>query len=377
MCYQNFMKISVDVVIPSFRLQEKYILPVLNLAKPADSVIKFYIVVDNPAIEPPAAIQSLVNNKNVFLIINKQNLGAAETRNIGIAAGTGDWILLLDDDIIVSESLLEIYVNAIKEHPGEIGFLGLINFPEPSKNFTRAITVSGSMDIFSIANRKNYFVWGATANTMIKRNAISNIKFSTVYPKSGGGEDVDFFLKVSKKNNYLNFKTLPAAVVQHPWWNNEKADFRRPFRYGKGNSHLGELNPEHTYYDFLNTPETLLVCIIISFILFFTKHVWLVAMLIFITGVLMIEISASAIQTIKRDHKATLGVIMYNTALRFVYECGLLYGKISGLQLWRIGERFHDDGSINKVFFYRTNTYKIVKWILYPLLIFFILYKYI
>ncbi len=369
------MKISVDVVIPSFRLQEKYILPILNLVKPANSIIKFYIIVDNPNIEPAAAIQSLINNNDAFLIINKTNLGAAETRNIGMAAGGGDWILFLDDDIAVSENLLEIYADAITNYPNEIGFLGLINFPEPTKNFTRAIKVSGSMDIFNIANRKTSFAWGATANTIIKRSAISNIKFSLVYPKSGGGEDVDFFLKIRKKNNYRNFKTLPGAVVYHPWWNNEEPDFKRPFRYGKGNSHLGELNPEYTYYDFFNTPETLLFCFIIIVILVFTKQQWLVPILVFIAGVLIIEFLAGSIQTIKRNSKATIPIIMYNIALRFVYECGVLVGKISKLQFRRVGERFHDDGSINKVFFYRTNTYKIVKWILYPLLILFILKK--
>ncbi len=370
------MKISVDVVIPSFRLDEKYIVPILNLTKPLQALIRFYIVVDNPAIEPGAAIQSLINNKDAFLIINRENLGAAETRNIGMAAGTGDWILFLDDDIVVRENLLEVYVNAIEKDADEIGFLGLINFPEPTRDFTKAIKVSGSMDIFGIASRKSSFAWGATANTMIKRRAANDIKFSKVYPKSGGGEDVDFFLRVRRENKFKNFKTLPAAVVYHPWWNHEKKDFKRPFRYGKGNSHLGELNPHYTYYDFLNTPEALLACIITDIILFFTKSSWLIPMLTFTAGILVIEILASAVQTLKRNSKANLNVLIYVTALRFIYECGVLFGKISAFQFCRIGERFHDDGSINKLFFYRSNTYKIVKWILYPLLILFIVKKY-
>ena len=370
------MKISVDVVIPSFRLEEKYLLTILNLVKPANTDIKFYIVVDNPFIDSPPAIKPLINNQDTFLIINEVNMGAAETRNIGMAAGSADWILFLDDDIVAGKDLLEIYVNAIIRYPEEIGFLGLIKFPYPTKNFTKAIGVSGSMDIFSIAGRKKYFAWGATANIIIKRKAVGTLKFSHAYPKLGGGEDIDFFLKMRRKNNYKNFKTLPEAVVYHPWWHDEKTDFKRPFRYGKGNSLLGALNPEYTYYDFLNTPEALLVSLIISIVLLFIRQPWLLPMLAFIAGIIIIEIIAGSVQTFKRNRKANLNVIMFVIALRFIYEFGVLFGKISALQFWRIGERFHDDGSRNKLYFYRSNTYKIVKWILYPLLILIIWNKY-
>ncbi len=368
------MKISVDVVIPSFRLEEKYIVPILSLARPANAIITFYIVVDNPTIEYSQAIKSLINNNDIFLIINSENLGAADTRNAGIAAGKGEWILFLDDDIVVEKNLLEVYVNAIIESPQEIGFLGLISFPKPTKDFTRAIEASGSMDIFNIANRKDCFAWGATANAMISRNAAGDIRFSSVYPKSGGGEDVDFFLKIRKENGYKNFKTLPSAVVHHPWWKKEKVDFKRPFRYGKGNSHLGELNPEYAYYDFLNAPEILLVTLAAALISIFIDYSFFIFLLKFISGIILIELIASAVQTFKRFPKANLKVIMFVLALRFVHESGVLAGKISRLKAWRIGERFHDDGKINKLYFYRSNTYRIVKWILYPLLITFLFY---
>jgi len=51
----------------------------------------------------------------------------------------------------------------------------------------------------------------------------------------------------------------------------------------------------------------------------------------------------------------------------------VLWGKLLRFRIKGIGERFHDNGIINKVYFYRTNTYKIVKWILYPLLVFLVL----
>jgi GT2 family glycosyltransferase len=366
------MKISIDVIIPSYRPDEKFILPILQLSRPENSVVKFYLIIDNPAaILPP--LLSRIDEKNIFIIKNEKNLGAAATRNKGITSGSGDWILFLDDDILVDQNLLINYIEAARKNPNEIGFIGLINFPKPGTSFTQAISISGSMDVFTIALRKTAFAWGATANIMVKRKAINGITFSTVYPNSGGGEDVDFFLNVRKKNNFKNFKTLKEASVNHPWWNYEKPEWRRPFRYGIGNSNLGYVNREYTYYDFLNTPETLLLSILAAIIAFILKSRSLVPLFTFITGVIIIEIIASAIQTIKRKNTVNFKVIFYVMALRLVHETGVLIGKISKLQLWRIGERFHDDGSINKVSFYRTNTYKLVKWILYPVLVFYII----
>ena len=362
-------KISIDVVIPSFRLEENYIVPILQLARPADAEIRFYVVVDNPAIVPAPAIKTLIDNEQVFLLINPENKGAAITRNTGLEAGHGDWVLFLDDDILVPDNLLQTYAHAALQQPDEAGFIGLINFPPAQTAFTKAIQVSGSMDIFGIAAKKASFAWGATANIMVKRSVIGDTRFSTAYPKSGGGEDVDFFLNVREKNAYKDFRSLPQAAVQHPWWNNDKVNFTRPYRYGKGNSWLGQLNPQYTYYDFFNTPETLFLALVAAVILVIVKPVWVMPVLLFMAGAVLIEIIASAVQALKRDRHSNVRIMFYVMALRVVHDTGVLRGKLSRFGFHRIGERFHDNGVRNKLYFYRSNTYKMIKWVLYPLLV--------
>ncbi|HEY0271635.1 MAG TPA: glycosyltransferase [Chitinophaga sp.] len=362
------MKTSIDVVIPSFRLEEKYILPILQLPLPETATVRFYLVADNPAIVPAPAIRALVDGQRVFLYIHPENRGAAMTRNTGLEAGRGEWVLFLDDDIVVPQHLLQTYARAALQQPGEIGFIGLIHFPPAASAFTKAIQVSGSMDIFSIAGRKPSFAWGATANIMVKRSAIGEVRFSAVYPKSGGGEDMDFFLHVRERNGFRDFRSLPEAAVQHPWWNNDRVNFTRPYRYGKGNSWLGQLNPRYTYYDFLNTPETLLLAVLAGIVLVFVHPLALVPLVVFLAGVMLIEAIASAVQALKRDKRSNMQIMFYVMALRLVHDIGMLQGKLSRGGFHRIGERFHDNGVINKWYFYRTNTYKLVKWVLYPLL---------
>lgn len=368
------MSVQIDVVIPSFRLEEHYLLPILSLKKPADTVIRFFLVADNPSIIPSPAIQQLVDNKRVFLSINPENLGAARTRNKAMEMGSAEWILFLDDDITVPPNLLEIYADAARKHPQEIGFIGLVNMPPPVKPFSHAIVASGSMDIFKIAKDRDGFAWGATANMMISRKAMGDVRFSEIYPKAGGGEDVDFFINIRERNNYMDFRSFPEAAVEHPWWNNEAVNFKRPFRYGMGNSLLPERNPKYAYHDFPNTIETIFLALLAGIVAAIVKPSLLPAIGWFIAGAAVIEVIAGAVQSAKRKAKPGIAVYYYLLALRLIQEAGMFWGNISRGRLTGITERFNYNGVIRKVQFYRSNTYKLVKWVLYPLLIILIWY---
>ncbi len=372
----SVMPISIDVVIPSFRLEEKYILPILQLNVPDSAIVKFYLIADNPKLEIPSSILTLVDNKNVFLTINQQNIGAALTRNTGIDQGNGDWILFLGDDIAVKPDLLNTYVDAITNYPDEIGFIGLVKFAAPSTSFDKAIKASGSIDIFSIAERKTSFAWGATANIMVNRAAIGEIRFDKVFPKSGGAEDIDFFLKVREHNKFKNYRSLPLADVEHPWWNAGKPNFKRSFRYGKGSSLLFKKDPDYTYYDFLNTTETIFIVLIALLISLFTSIIWLRFFILFLTGVLIIEFIANIVQSVKRKAGLNLLVVFYLVLLRLSYQSGLLFNNLLIGRFNAIGVRFNDDGSFKKNHFYRLNSYKITKWILYPILTYFLIKYY-
>lgn len=370
------MPVSIDIVIPSFRLESKYLLPILRLQRPADAVIRFYLVVDNPAVVPSSDIMEMVDDVNIFLSINPQNMGAAYTRNKGMEMGHGNWILFLDDDIAVVPDLLDIYVNAAREHPDETGFIGLVTMPPPRTAFGKAVVVSGAMDIFTIAKYKKGFAWGATANMMISRDKTGDVRFLADYPKSGGGEDVDFFLRVREKNGYRNYRSLPEAAVEHPWWNNEAVNYQRPYRYGLGKSLLPQLNPQYAYRDFLNTPETLFLCTVATVVLLLVKPVWVLPMLLFMGGVVLIEIIASCLQAVKRKAEINPVIFMYAMLLRMAYEYGRLWGNLRRWRINGIGERFNDDGSIAKTNFYRSSSYRLVKWVLYPILIWLLVKQY-
>lgn len=363
------MSISIDVVIPSFRLIEHYLVPILQLERPAGARVRFYLLSDNPEVAVAPAIAAMVNGVDVFLEVNPQNRGAAYTRNRGIDSGDGDWVLFLDDDITVPADLLKIYARAAQQDPGATGFIGLVRLPPPGKPFSHAILASGSMDVFYIAQHRKDFAWGATANFMVRRSAIGEIRFSEVYPKSGGGEDVDFFLKVRAANDYQNYRTLPEAAVNHPWWKNETPDLKRPFRYGTGNALLPEQLPQHASREMPNTVETALLAVVAGLVAAVVNPALLGPIALFIVGVFVIECIATTVQSIKRKARPDVRVYAYVVLLRLSHDLGLLWGNLRRGKIEGITRRFNDNGGFRKSNVFRTNTYKIVKWILYPLLI--------
>lgn len=356
------MAVSIDVVIPSYRLSPDVLLPILQLTRPENAIINFYLVADNPGVKPDAAILALVDTQDIKLLINSQNMGASATRNKGMAAGQGDWILFLDDDIAVPYNLLQIYTDAVKQWPDEIGFIGVVDMPEPPTQFAKAVEANGSMGIFTVAKQKPSFAWGATANIMVNRQAVGDVLFSDAYPRSGGGEEVEFFLRVRARNNFKNYRSLPHAAVTHPWWNDGHSDMMRFFRYGQGNSLLAQRNPLYSFRDLLNTTETLLFSAILFLLTFYTP------VLCFMLITVLIEYLVTVLRVKRSTQRINFSLSIDVALLKNVYEAGILWGNLSRGRIKGVGERFNYEGGIKKQHF-RLNRFKIIKLILYVIAI--------
>ena len=98
--------------------------------------------------------------------------------------------------------------------------------------------------------------WGTTSNLMVRRSAIGGIRFSEAFPRHGGGEDIDFCLRVVAGNG-KRFRTVPNAQVRHPWWRKAGRSYTRFFRWAVGDSQLVRLHPQYMYRDVPSMTETL------------------------------------------------------------------------------------------------------------------------
>ena len=265
---------TIDVIIPSYRLQSEYLIPIVQMDIPKNVAVRYLIIADNPKTAIPADFKPFIDNETVILFQNKENLGSSLSRNVGLDNSKAEWILFIDDDVKPDKQLLHTYIQAIKERPQEVGFFGETLFPPPKSFFAKGVIACDILTFFFLAGYYNQLKWAPTANVIIKRSAIGDSRFLAIFPKNGGGEDIDFFLKIYRKTNQ-ELQCLKNAPVYHDWWYNQKRNYTRFTRWSYGDTLIHDTYPEYTYYNFPNIiesavfglPLTILICFYIHSIL--------------------------------------------------------------------------------------------------------------
>lgn len=95
---------KISIVIVTFN-SEKYIQPCLDSIIKQDPPVPEVILIDNGSLD---SSRSIMKDKypRILLIENKVNEGACRARNQGISAASGEWILVLDCDIVLEAGFL-------------------------------------------------------------------------------------------------------------------------------------------------------------------------------------------------------------------------------------------------------------------------------
>ena len=92
-----------------------------------------------------------------------------------------------------------------------------------------------------------------------------DLRFDDAFIKTGGGEDIDFCLKLRKQP----LKCVVTAVCHHPWWNNGNRCYSHFYNWAIGDSLLIDKYPHFTYRNWPNVVEcfattTVFHCILIG-----------------------------------------------------------------------------------------------------------------
>ncbi|KAI9574043.1 glycosyltransferase family 2 protein [Boletus coccyginus] len=264
-------KLTLDVVIPSFRVQRQFLEPMLNLKPSPTCTTMFIIIIDDP--HSPARIEletKFASRPDVRIRTNDRNLGAPATRNRGMKESAAEWIIFVDDDVTPQPDLLVEAEKAIRANPNAIGFIGNAQFPPADSIFTTAVHLAGVTYFWDIAKKmpdETDMPWGVTAN-LIARRIDDGVEFDPRFPKTGGGEDIDFCRR--KRDLWFpthrqGFHPAPDVVVTHPWWNQGKRSYHRFYMWSKGDGGLIRLYPDLTYIDHApNSGELLLTsCVLV------------------------------------------------------------------------------------------------------------------
>lgn len=227
----------VSIVVPVYN-SEKYIERCINsLINQTISNIEIIIVNDGSTDDSLDIINKYCSLDKRIKLINKNNTGVSDSRNIGIENSTGDYITFVDSDDWIDSNYIEIMYNQALFNKCEIVMCSYIReFADHSKE--RKLNLQSDFlykkDDINLLNRKLIgptdselknpegldslgTVWGKLYKSeLIKEN---NIKFIDL-DKIGSAEDTLFNIYLFNKVNSLYFTD---QTYYHYWKENENS----------------------------------------------------------------------------------------------------------------------------------------------------------
>jgi nucleoside-diphosphate-sugar epimerase len=254
-------KLALDVIIPSYRVNMSFLEPILKLQPSPTCTVMWIIIVDNPDAAGVGTLQYRHGHRaDVRIRVNNTSAGASASRNRGLDESAGEWAHFLDDDVLPASDLLVQAEKAIRAYPDAAGFVGNSMFPQATSIFTSAVHLAGVTYFWDIASKMDEDIpWGVTANLIARRNVSDGVRFDLLFPKTGGGEDIDF-CRQKRSRAKEGFQAAPDVRVTHPYWNGGKRSYWRFYMWAKGDGALTKMYPELTYIDGApNSAELLLV----------------------------------------------------------------------------------------------------------------------
>lgn len=348
---------SINIVVPTFRLDEKVLLDIIRLPHPPGFTVNTFIISDNPSASIPESIRQLQEAGTIQLLVNDRNLGVSATRNRGIRSGNAKWILFLDDDVHPEKKLLLAYAAAIQKNEEAIGFAGVTLFPNPFNTATRALDIHGATGSFTLPLHSSTVIWSPTANLMLNREKMDSGLFDESLVTA---EDIDFLVRNSLLFN-SRYISVPEAIVHHPWWNNGKVQTKRMLSYGTGASQIAVKDPirKYTYTDFTNTSETLpLLLLLFPFALAAGYGCITIALLLIIP---LAEFITNWVRGIIKGKTYSLAIAWHLFWIKNCYEFGALKETLNSGRLKTFARRIEMGFNKPHPSPFRLNRWKIIK----------------
>ncbi|CAN0316414.1 unnamed protein product, partial [Ectocarpus sp. 8 AP-2014] len=188
-----------------------------------------------------------------------------------------DHVVLLDDDVVPERHILDAYLGGIDRFPKARVWVGFTRFPPANTVVEHAVRASNLCHFYRIAKVVAYPPWGVTANLCVNGRS-GDIWFSPAYPKTGGGEDVDFCLKTRQKYGRDAIVAVPGAAATHPYWANP---IRQVWGWARGDALCLSFHPHSTFYRAPDWAET----IVLIWLVFGVANIWSVTQCLTASGV--------------------------------------------------------------------------------------------
>lgn len=350
-------KLTLDIIIPSYRVDMRFLEPILQLQSSPTCSVMWIVIVDNRDAPGLGILQRRHGHRaDVRIRVNNANVGASSSRNRGLVdESAGEWAHFLDDDVTPAPDLLEQAEKVIRAHPDAAGFIGNSHFPEATTIFTCALHLAGVTYFWDIASEMaEDLPWGVTANLIARRNVDDGVRFDLRFPKTGGGEDIDFCRR-KRARAKEGFHSAPDVRVTHPYWGEGTRSYWRFFMWSRGDGALIKMYPELTYLD--GAPNSAELLVISAATVFAGVLLWRRGLIMLgargVAALILANVTHDLYRHLLRDAARTrtnaryrLSGLMWTVAvaesalIRMFSELGRLVGQLERGEFGFIGRRF-------------------------------------
>jgi len=202
------MKDLVSIIIPYYK-KKLYIKRALNsLYNQTYQKFEIIIVYDDANLKELFFLQESIKKKhNIKIIVNKKNLGAGYSRNIGIKSSKGKFIAFLDADDYWHKNKLKIQINFMKKNKINFSFTSykIVNLRKLVIKIIRAQTILSRKQLIKSCDI-------GLSTVMLKRSVLKVNKFPNIKTK----EDYVLWLAISKKNTLYGIDNVLTTWQQSP-----------------------------------------------------------------------------------------------------------------------------------------------------------------
>lgn len=145
---------DLSIIVVSFNTREITIRCLASIVTQTRGLVHELIVIDNCSTDGSAAAIASAFSQ-VRLIRNQVNIGYGPALNVGLMAGTGEFLMILNSDIEFVDNPAKILLDRIRAVPGRVGAIGpqILNPDGTVAPSARRTTLSKTMLAVSVINR--------------------------------------------------------------------------------------------------------------------------------------------------------------------------------------------------------------------------------
>ncbi|WP_431770785.1 glycosyltransferase family 2 protein [Streptococcus gallolyticus] len=213
------MQNLVSIILPVYNV-ENYIEKCLkSIRRQTYSNIEVIIVNDGSTDNSIKYCEKICEIDSRFFILNKENGGLSDARNVGIEAAHGEYLIFIDSDDFVSESLVHHLVSCLEDTNSDIAICDPVHYySEQSEqcdsqtiflDATSIVTFSSREAISELLYQKSFLVsaWGK----IYKKDLFADIRF----PKGKLFEDSAIMYLLFEKCHRITYSNAKFYAYVH------------------------------------------------------------------------------------------------------------------------------------------------------------------